>query len=348
MAQEGVQVVRVREDDAPLWGGFVASAEGAEIGHWFEYTQILTRVYGQETIPLAAMRGGSVVAVLPLVLQRSFFGTFLTSVPYLNYAGILGSDREGRDALAREALEIAKALRADRLELRGRDGSDLPLDAWSGKASYQLPLEGGAEGVVKALGTKLRNKAKRPLKDGFTARVGSGGEGENAAFYRVLARKWHELGSPILPRRYFEELGRMMGRDLVYVFVEREGELAAAGLLVRAGSVVEIGWAASVRKFDRYRVNMLLYLTAIEHAAATGATVFDFGRSTPKTTHAEFKLQWGAHETPLAWNVVALSGRGRASERGDDRRSLAAATWRRLPRFVASRLGPHLAARLPF
>src|SRR5262245_52410270 len=171
MAQEGVQVVRMREVDAPSWRAFVASTEGAEVGHRWEYTQLLETVYGQETVLLAAKRGEAVVAVLPLVLQRSWFGTFLTSVPYLNYAGVLGSDREGRDALAREALATAQALRTDRLELRGRNGSDLPLEGWNGKASYRLLLEGGAEGALKALGTKMRNKAKRPLKDGFTARV---------------------------------------------------------------------------------------------------------------------------------------------------------------------------------
>jgi len=346
MAQEGVQVVRMREDDAPSWRAFVAATEGAEVGHRWEYAQLLDRVYGQETVALAARRNGSIVAVLPLVLQRSWFGTFLTSVPYLNYAGILGSDREGREALAREALATAETLRADRLEVRGRDGSDLPLQGWNGKASYRLPIEGGAEGALKALGTKVRNKAKRPLKDGFASRVADAEE--FASFYEVLARKWHELGSPILPRRYFEELARVLGPDMVLVFVEREDERAAAGLLLRAGDSVEISWAASARKFDRYRVNMLLYLTAIEHAASTGARFFDFGRSTPKTTHAQFKLEWGARETPLAWNVVALSGHGRSAERGDERRSLAAATWRRLPRFLTSRLGPHLAARLPY
>ena len=346
MESAGVQVVRVLEDDALAWKTFVASRGDAELGHRWEYLDILKRVYGHETFRLAARRDDRFVAVLPLVLQRSFLGTFLTSVPYLNYAGILGHEAEARKALADDALALAKELHADRLELRGRNGSDLPLEVWAGKASYRLPLEGGAEGVVQSFGTKLRAKVKRPLKDGFVARV-AGADGAGA-FYALLSRKWHELGSPILPRRFFEELGTALGGDMSYVFVERGTTVAATGLLVRVGSCVEIPWAASARECDRFRVNMLLYGTAIEHAAATGARVFDFGRSTPDTSHSQFKIEWGAEQVPLSWNVVSLRGRGRSAERGDDRRSLAAAAWKRLPRFAASWLGPRLAARIPY
>ena len=89
----------------------------------------------------------------------------------------------------------------DRIEIRGREGSGPPLDAWTGKASYRLPLDGGVEGVRKALGAKVRAQVKRPLREGFSSRIA--GPGECGRFYALLARKWHELGSPILPRTFF-------------------------------------------------------------------------------------------------------------------------------------------------
>jgi len=78
------------------------------------------------------------------------------------------------------------------------------------------------------------------------------------------------------------------------------------------------------------------------------AAVFDFGRSTPGTGNARFKTQWGALETPLRWNVRAFGARGHASERGNARRDVVASTWRMLPTFLVNRLGPILAARIPY
>ncbi len=333
-------------DDAVAWREFVASCPGAEVGHRWEFLDLLGEVFGHEPLRLVAKRGERWVGVLPLVVQRSFLGRFLTSVPYLNYAGVLASDPEARAGLATEAVDLARRLGADRLELRGREGGDLPIGAWRGKCCYTLELDGGMEGLQRALGAKLRAQIKRPLKEGYTARVD--GPGGYRLFYPLLVRKWHELGSPVLPRAFFERLGSVFGDDVAYTVVEKDGRPAAAGALLRSGDRVEIPWAASLRKHDRFGVNMLVYWTALEFAVSRGARVFDFGRSSPGTGNARFKLQWGASESTLVWNVLARGRSGRATEKGDERRSVAAAVWRRLPAFLTSRLGPFLAARIPY
>ena len=90
--------------------------------------------------PTYRVRDGRPVGLLPLVFQKSLVGRFLTSVPYLNYAGILSQDQEARSELAHAAGDLADRLQAQRLELRGRDGGDLPLPAWEGKSGYTLDL----------------------------------------------------------------------------------------------------------------------------------------------------------------------------------------------------------------
>jgi CelD/BcsL family acetyltransferase involved in cellulose biosynthesis len=151
----------------------------------------------------------------------------------------------------------------------------------------------------------------------------------------------------VLPRVFFERLESSLGPRLEYAVVERSSTAVAVGALVRSGATVEIPWAASAADHNRYGVNMLLYWTALERAAETGAEWFDFGRSTPGSGNAHFKLQWGALEEPLEWSVRAATKRGRGGEPGASRRGLAAASWRRLPAFVTRRVGPWLAARIP-
>jgi FemAB-related protein (PEP-CTERM system-associated) len=332
--------------DADKWKKFVEESTTAEIGHRWEFLDLLKSVFGLASERLVAECGDRWVGILPLVSQKSFLGRFLTSVPYLNYAGVLCTDPQARIALAGAALEAARHMRADRLEIRGRDGTDLPIQVWSGKACFIREVGPNVEALEKTLGAKVRAQVRRPLKEGFTARVA--GAGGHCVLYPLLARKWHELGSPILPLAFFQELERMLADDLAYAFVEKDGLATAAGVLLRTGDRVEIPWAASARQYDRFGVNMLLYWTALEHAITWGARVFDFGRSTPGTGNARFKLQWGAAEQPLIWNIELTRRKGRSIERGDERRSLATAAWKRLPRLVVNWLGPYLAARIPY
>jgi FemAB-related protein (PEP-CTERM system-associated) len=345
-AETPVRVRVAAPDDLPAWGSFVAGSSCAEAGHRWAFHDLLDRVFGLEVIRLVALREDRWVGVLPLVYQRSLVGRFLTSVPYLNYAGVLSGDAEARGVLAEEALAIAGDRRADRLELRGRDGSDLPLETWGGKCSYRLELPPATETLWESLGAKLRSQVKRPRKEGFTVRVVAN-DSQNA-FYTLLARRWHALGSPVLPRAFFEQLAAVFSNELDFVLVEREGRTAAAGVLLHVADRVEVPWAASAPEHDRFGVNMLLYWASIERAIERGANSFDLGRSTPGTGNARFKEQWGAVEQPLRWNVHVRGERGRAGERGDRRRNVVASTWRHLPGFIVNRLGPVLAARIPY
>ncbi len=346
MTEAGVQVTEATSADRDGWDRFVAAHPAGEAGHRWALLDALHEVFGQRGVRLVAKRGDSIVGVLPLVMQKSFVGRFATSVPYLNYAGVLGEDAGVRRVLAGAAVRVADEEGVDRLELRGRDGSDLPLPVWRGKNGYTMELPPSEEALNAALGAKLRSQVKRPRKEGCDVGIEDPLRGR-AAFYGLLASKWHELGSPLLPRSFFEAMEGVFGSDLDYVVVRRADVPVAAGVLLRAGSRIEIPWAASDRSFDRISVNMLLYWGALSRAIEQGAATFDFGRSTPGSGNSRFKLQWGAVERPLLWNVRTRGDRGRGSEPGGRGRSWAAAIWRRLPAAAARSLGPALAARVP-
>ena len=332
--------------DEAAWSAFVEAHAGAEAAHLWAFHALLQRCFGAQPHRLIAERGGEIVGLLPLVAQRSFVGRFLTSVPYLNHAGVLADDAETRQALTQAAQQLQRDLNVQRLELRGKHGGDLPLPTWAGKHVYTLDLPETSEPLWSSLKSKVRAQVRRPGKEGFTSRVA--GPEALPEFYRLLAQRWHQLGSPILPRRFFEELATLFGDRMRLVFVERDGEIGAAGCLLRWRETVEIPWAASDHRANRFGVNMQLYWASLEHAIESGAQRFDFGRSTPGTGNAKFKLQWGAEEHPLEWNVATDGDQGQASERGDKRRDLVAQTWRRLPAPIVAWLGPHLAARIPY
>ena len=79
----------------------------------------------------------------------------------------------------------------------------------------------------------------------------------------------------------------------------------AAGFLAGFKERLEIPWASSVKAFNKWSPNMLLYWTCLEFACAQGYRTFDFGRSTVGEGTYRFKEQWGAKPHPLYLVLLA-------------------------------------------
>lgn len=157
-----------------------------------------------------------------------------------------------------------------------------------------------------------------------------------------------DLGTPVMPRAFFERIQSTFGDRVIFTAVySASGQTAAAGCSFVWNGEVEIVWASSLREFNRFSPNMLLYSTLMEEAIGRGVTLFNFGRCTPGGPTHKFKLQWGGHDVPLPW--PSWSRDGKAGTPSPDRPvfRIATAVWSRLPMAIANRLGPILARQLP-
>ena len=295
------------------------------------------------------------VGVMPLVWVRSrLFGANLVSMPFLNYGGPLGSE-EARGLLVRTALSMAREGKADLLELRereaagngqGLDALDPALTITARKITVVLPLPDDPETLWKdGLKSKVRSQVRRPIKEGLTARLGSGDQVD--AFYRVFTRNMRDLGTPVLPRDLFETLPSVFGDRVRFCVVYRDQEPVAAGCGFFCGGEFEITWASSLREHSRVAPNMLLYWSLMEHAVEMGASAFNFGRCTAGTGSHRFKAQWGGHDEPLPWAAWAPTGELATPNPSQGRFALAVSLWQRLPLPVTRLLGPPLARKIP-
>jgi len=86
----------------------------------------------------------------------------------------------------------------------------------------------------------------------------------------------------------------------------------------------------------------------LEHATQLGARTFDFGRSTRGAGTHQFKLQWGATETPLHWEYLLLT-KSAVPDHGPTNAKFAAAiaVWQRLPLWVTEAVGPAIVRNIP-
>jgi hypothetical protein len=111
---------------------------------------------------------------------------------------------------------------------------------------------------------------------------------------------------------------------------------------------LELPWASSLREFLPSCPNMLLYWAAVRHGVETGATLFDFGRSTPGEGTFQFKRQWGAEPRELCWEYAVLGGGAMPDQSPKNPRFRhAIAIWRRLPLAVANAVGPMIVRQIP-
>jgi FemAB-related protein (PEP-CTERM system-associated) len=337
-------VLRLEENPAE-WDRFVTQSAESTFCHLSGWREIMSDVMGHECCYVAAIDDdGQWSGVMPLVrVQSTLFGRYLVSMPFLNYGGPIGTV-SAQEQLSKYALQQARWLDAGLLELRNRSFVSSPLEINPRKITLVLPFPETPELLFKQFPAKLRSQIRRPQKAELDTRFGLD---QVEAFYSVFSRNMRDLGTPVMPRAWFEAIARTFP-DLVKFGVVYQGTVpVAAGCGFVWRDEFEMTWASSLREFNNLAPNMLLYWAFMEHVMGLGVRTFNFGRCTPGGGTHRFKMQWGAKDEMLPWaqwsptQVRATPNPDRPAYR------MAAAVWRRLPLRIANRVGPVLARAIP-
>jgi FemAB-related protein (PEP-CTERM system-associated) len=344
------------EADRADWDRYVASRPDAAGYHEWTWRGIFERTFGHECLYLIARDSdvaGHIVGVLPLVEIRSaLFGRTLTSLPFVNFGGVLAGSDAVADALVDEAARLAKSRACRHIELRhiGRRFERLPCKQH--KVTMRLALQtgengaGGAAALWERLDRKARNQIRKAEKSGLS--VVRGGAELVGDFYRVFARNMRDLGTPVYTRRLFDQVANAFPERVRIIIVRLKDVAVAAGFTIRTRGLVEIPWASSIRDYNALCPNYLLYWHALQSAVAEGAETFDFGRSTPGEGTFKFKEQWGAQPVPLHWEYWLAAGDAVPDQSPKNPKfRLMIGTWRHLPLWMANAIGPGIVRRIP-
>ncbi len=333
------------ESDRAAWDAYVATRPDAVGYHEWAWRDVIARCFGHRSLYLIARAvNGDIQGVLPLIEIRSMlFGRTMTSLPFVNYGGVLAENDETARALADAATTMAKARGCKYVELRHFERRLPELPYKHHKVTMRLALQAG---MWEKLDRKVRNQVRKAEKSGLT--VERGGVELVRDFYTVFTRNMRDLGTPVYSRRLFEEVLRAFPERARLVVVRLAGAPIAAGLTYRTRAMIEVPWASSIREHNNLCPNHLLYWHAIESAVAEGCEVFDFGRSTPDEGTYKFKEQWGALPVPLNWEYC-LAGSDSVPDQGpkNPKFRLAIEAWKRLPLWLANSVGPRIVRDIP-
>ena len=315
---------------------FVLGRPEATPFHLPEWSQAVERGCGHAARSLVARDGrGAIVGILPLSEVRSpLFGAALVSSGFAVGGGVLG---EGAEPLAAAAWSLARKQGCASVELRG---GRLPA-SWERRegvyANFSRALPQTEEAILKSIPRKQRAEVRRALDLGLDATINA----DARTHYRVYAESVRNLGTPVFPLTLFEAALGLLDSDILTIW--RGGKPLASVLTLYFNGCAYPYWGGGTAEARRWRANDLLYYELMRHAIRRGCNRFDFGRSKLGTGAFAFKKNWGFEPEPL---VYAVRGEAREVNPLNPKYRLQVALWKKLPLWLANRLGPPIARGL--
>jgi hypothetical protein len=146
MDDVAVRIDTATDGDARAWDAFVASCSQASGYHLWGWRAVFERAFRHEAIYLIARRAEVIVGVLPLVAIRSmFFARTLTSLPFVNYGGVIADDQHAGQALVHAAGALARSRGCGHVELRHADRRFPALPCKQHKVAMRLAPSVGSD-----------------------------------------------------------------------------------------------------------------------------------------------------------------------------------------------------------
>lgn len=326
----------------------MANHPQATICHLSVWTDILKKSYNLKSYFLIAEQNQKICGVLPLVHIKSIiFGNHLVSLPFMSSGGIIAHSTDASITLFKKAVKLNEDLKTETIEFRNISNhssinnilSEQNIKISTEKVRMVLKLPSSSEGLFNSFKSKLRSQIRRPIKEGMKFVIGGSELVED--FYAVFSTNMRDLGSPVHSQEYIMEIMQSLKMMAKIGIVYSHKIPIAAGIIFLFNKKVEIPWASSLREYNKYSPNMLLYWSFLEYVVDNGYHEFDFGRSATDEGTFRFKKQWGANPVGLNWycyNTGKIDNNNNFKESPINK--LMVNIWKRLPLAFANKIGP--------
>ena len=304
---------------------------------------------GQRSHMLVAERAdGALAGMVPLTEIRSpLFGKALVSSGFAVGGGVLADSDSATQALGEAAWALAEELGCPTLDLRGATltGPEWIVDDHS-YLGFVRPLAATDEAELAAIPRKQRAEVRKALDADLEVTVGRHDD-DARNHYAVYAESVRNLGTPVFPAKLFRAVLREFGDCADILTVRHQGAAVASVLSLYMNGTVFPYWGGGTQAARALRANDRMYFALMAHARGRGCTRFDFGRSKVGTGAAAFKKNWGFQPVPLLYVKRAAAGeKPREINPLNPRYRLKVEAWKKLPLWVANRIGPHISRGL--
>ena len=165
--------------------------------------------------------------------------------------------------------------------------------------------------------------------------------------YPLYAGSVRNLGTPVLAKRYIECLNSVFHDFIEIITITQDDRPLSSVMSFYFRDEVLPYYGGGCREARQFAANDFMYWEVMRRACLSGLRVFDFGRSKLGTGSYAFKKHWGFEPKPLHYEHALLRlDQIPQINPLNPKYALMIATWKRLPLFVANRIGPIVSREL--
>jgi FemAB-related protein (PEP-CTERM system-associated) len=346
-----LSIRRYTDTDKTVWNHYVKQHPNGTLFHLTAWKEVIEKTFGHKSYYLIAVdhtglpSDAPIIGLLPLFRIRSFlFGDYLVSIPFAELGGPLADNQEITRLLLEYAETLSAKLGCAYLELRNRE----PVKGLPTKSLYynfRREIFSTIDENLSAIPRKARRMIRQGEKYGLTSEFGHHLLKEH---YQIMARSYHSLGTPIFPRRFFENFIRVFGNNSqILVIRDKDKVPVSAVMTFYFKDQVIPYWAGSNFEDRKLAPNDFMYWELMKHGCENGYRVFDYGRSKEGTGSFDFKRHWGFEPAPLYYQYILLKRNDIPNiSPANPKYKKKIELWRKMPLTATKVIGPQLAKYL--
>lgn len=339
------------QEDQDLWDKYVLEHENGTVFHLSAWNKSIDKTFSHEDHSLVAFEDGDsgkqkkITGILPLTRVTSkIFGDYFVSIPFAEVGGSLSDSQEIAVALMNRATQIAEDCQCDYLEMKNRKKIE-GLQTKDLYYHFSKELCSDLEDNLLAIPRKSRAAVRKGIKSDLIA---SFDNNQLDVFYEIIARSYHNLGTPVFTKKLFKNLLDNFKNDAEILVVRTaENVPIAAVMTFYFRDRIMPYYAGSLPDFRRFCPNDFMYWELLKHGWEKGYKVFDLGRSKIDTGSFSFKKHWGFEAVPLfyQYRLVKIKELPNLSP-SNPKYAKKIEMWQRMPFFMTKLIGPLLSKYL--
>ena len=330
---------------AKRWNDYVFGCPDATFFHRADWQDIIKNVFRHRTYFFYVEDAGEIQGVLPLAHVKSrLFGNSLIALPFAVYGGVAASNSKARQALEDAAQKLAQKLGVDHLEFRNIKPQHTDWPTQDLYVTFRKEILPEVEANMQAIPRKQRAMVRKGIKNGLTSTV----DRNSDRFFKLFSDNVHRHGTPAMPKRYFDTLLQVFGKDCeVLTVTGPDGQLLSSVLSFYFRDEVLPYYAGDDESARHFAANDFKYWELMRRACERGCKLFDYGRSKEGTGPYAFKKNWGFEPQPLHYEYCLYKRDAIPQNNPNNPKyKLFIAAWRRMPIGLANWLGPHIVRNL--
>lgn len=340
--------VEIFEGSPKQWDEYVLNNHKASIYNLYGWGNLFEDIYNFKPLNLVAYDGNDIVGTATLILMRNhLMKKIMVSLPYFCIGGILSDNFHAEHSILKKIKELTISYKCSYTLLRNEhicNESDYDfIDKH--KATFVLPLDADHEKVFNGFDRQIRRRIRKGYKSGCEIDISNKYLDD---FYDIYRTNMRLLGSPAHKRSFYSKILSHFPDNYTILVVIYKNKVIGAQFLSYFKNTVYLPLASSLREFNKYSPNHLLYWESIKFGCENGYELSDFGRSTIGTGPYIFKKQWNATEIPLYYcYLYSKDNMKKNNNNSYGKLGLISELWKRMPLITTNILGPHLSKWLP-